>query len=63
MHYQVEVIREHLSPAQVLEIRAEAKREGHKVNVTRLLNGLVEVEIRDYQKSENQNQGGGLLLN
>ena len=45
MHRDIEVIREHLSPAQVLEIRKEAKREGHKVNVTRLLSGLVEIEI------------------
>ena len=45
MHRDIEVIREYLTPAQVLEIRKEAKREGHKVNVTRLLSGLVEIEI------------------
>jgi hypothetical protein len=45
MHRDIEVIREHLTPTQVLEIRKEAKREGCKVNVTRLLSGLVEIEI------------------
>ena len=45
MHREIEVIREHLSPTQVLEIRKEAKQEGCKVNITRLLNGLVEIEI------------------
>ena len=45
MHYDIEVIREKLTPQQVLDIRKEAKREGCKVNVTRLLSGLVEIEI------------------
>lgn len=45
MHRDIEVIREKLTPQQVLEIRKEAKREGCKVNVTRLLSGLVEIEI------------------
>lgn len=45
MHRDIEIIREHLSPAQVLEIRREAKREGQKVNIMRLMNGLVEIEI------------------
>ena len=44
MHREIEVIREHLSPAQVMEIRKEAKKEGCKVNITRLLSGLVEIE-------------------
>lgn len=47
MHYEIEVIREYLSPAQVLEIRKEAKKEGKNVNITRLLNGLVEIEIKE----------------
>lgn len=50
MHRNVEIIREHLSPTQVLEIRKEAKREGCKVNITRLLNGLVEIEITKPEK-------------
>ena len=45
MHRDIEVIREHLTPTQVLEIRKEAKREGCKVNVTRTMSGLVEIEI------------------
>lgn len=45
MHRQREVIREHLTPEQVLLIRQEAKQEGCYVNVTRLLSGLVEIEI------------------
>lgn len=45
MHRDIEIIREHLTPTQVLEIRKEAKREGAKVNITRMLNGLVEIEI------------------
>ncbi|MGB0849118.1 MAG: hypothetical protein ACPGSM_20460 [Thiolinea sp.] len=45
MHYDIEVIREKLTPQQVLDIRKEAKREGCKVNVTRCLSGLVEIEI------------------
>ncbi|TXH61194.1 MAG: hypothetical protein E6Q84_03350 [Thiothrix sp.] len=40
-----EVIRENLSPAQVLEIRKEAKREGATVNVNRIHSQLVEIEI------------------
>ncbi|WP_020397234.1 hypothetical protein [Thiolinea disciformis] len=40
-----EVIRENLTPAQVLEIRKEAKREGATVNVVRLHSQLVEIEI------------------
>lgn len=45
MHRDLEVIRERLTPTQVLEIRKEAKREGCKVNITRLLDGIVEIEI------------------
>lgn len=45
MHRDIEIIREHLTPTQVLEIRKEAKREGQKVNITRMMNGLVEIEI------------------
>ena len=40
-----EVITENLSPAQVLEIRKQAKAQGCKVNVTRLSPRLVEIEI------------------
>lgn len=40
-----EVIRENLTPAQVLEIRKEARREGAAVNVVRLHSQLVEIEI------------------
>jgi hypothetical protein len=40
-----EVIRENLTPAQVLEIRKEAKKEGATVNVVRLHSQLVEIEI------------------
>jgi hypothetical protein len=40
-----EVIRENLTPAQVLEIRKEAKKEGASVNVVRLHSQLVEIEI------------------
>lgn len=50
MHRDIEVIREKLTPQQVLEIRKEAKREGCKVNVTRMLNGLVEIEIIQHVK-------------
>lgn len=63
MHYSVEVIREHLSPTQVLAIRAEAKREGHKVSVTRLMNGLVEIEIKEYKEAASAEQNNILLLN
>ena len=45
MHRDTEVIREKLTPLQVLEIRREAKQDGCKVNVTRLHSGLVEIEI------------------
>jgi hypothetical protein len=45
MHRDQEIIREHLTPTQVLEIRKEAKREGCKVNITRMMSGLVEIEI------------------
>lgn len=45
MHRDIEVIREHLTPTQVLEIRREAKKEGCKVNVTRAMSGMVEIEI------------------
>ena len=40
-----EIIRENLTPAQVLEIRKEARREGAVVNVVRLHSQLVEIEI------------------
>ena len=45
MHRNIEIIREHLTPTQVLEIRREAKKEGAKVNVTRTMSGIVEIEI------------------
>ena len=45
MHRDIEIIREHLTPTQVLQIRSEAKREGCKVNITRMMNGMVEIEI------------------
>lgn len=45
MHRDMEVIREHLTPNQVLQIRSEAKREGCKVNVMRTMSGMVEIEI------------------
>lgn len=45
MHRDIEIIREHLTPNQVLDIRKEAKREGCKVNVTRAMSGMVEIEI------------------
>lgn len=41
----VEIIRENLTPQEVLKIREEAKRAGCKVNVTRLHSQLVEIEI------------------
>jgi len=59
----VEIIREHLSPEQVLAIRAEAKREGKKVNVTRLLNGLVEIEIKEYKEASSTEPNHIHLLN
>lgn len=45
MHYDIEVIREHLTPAQVMAIRKEEKAKGNKVNITRQLSGMVEIEI------------------
>ncbi len=48
MHYQIETLKDHYTPAQVLEIRREAKREGKQVSVNRLRNGMVEIEIKRY---------------
>lgn len=45
MHRDIEVIREKLTPDQVLKIRAQAVSAGCRVNVTRMLSGLVEIEI------------------
>lgn len=45
MHRDIEVIREKLTPDQVLKIREQAVSAGHRVNVTRMLSGLVEIEI------------------
>lgn len=45
MHRDIEVLRDHFTPNQVLDIRAEAKREGCKVNVMRTMSGMVEIEI------------------
>ena len=48
MHYQIETLKDHYTPAQVLAIRNEAKREGKEVSVNRLPSGLVEIEIKRY---------------
>lgn len=41
----IEVIREKLTPAEVMAIRQQERRAGRLVNVTRLHNDLVEIEI------------------
>lgn len=40
-----EVIRENLTPAEVMAIRQQERRAGRLVNVTRLHHQLVEIEI------------------
>lgn len=46
MHRNIEIIRERLTTQEALKIRTDAKREGAiKVNITRTLCGLVEIEI------------------
>ena len=41
----IEIIRERLTPAEVLAIRQQERREGRLVNVTRLHSDLVQIEI------------------
>lgn len=41
----IETIRENLSPAEVMAIRAQERKAGRLVNVTRLHGDLVEIEI------------------
>jgi hypothetical protein len=45
MTLNIEVIRENLTPEQVLEIRKEANRAGCTVNINRLHAQLVEIQI------------------
>lgn len=45
MTLNIEVIRENLTPAQVLEIRKEANKAGCTVNINRLHTQLVEIQI------------------
>lgn len=45
MMLNIEVIRENLTPAQVLEIRKEANKAGCTVNINRLHTQLVEIQI------------------
>lgn len=40
-----EVIRENLTPTEVMAIRQQERRAGRLVNITRLHSGLVEIEI------------------
>lgn len=40
-----EIIREDLSPQQVLEIREQEKSRGNHVNIRRIHSSLVEIEI------------------
>ena len=48
MHYQIETMTDHFSPAQILELRREAKREGKQFSSRRKADGQVEVEIKRY---------------
>jgi len=41
----IEIIRENLTPQQVMTIRAEEKSKGNCVNVRRIHPALVEIEI------------------
>ena len=45
MTLNIEVIRENLTPEQVLEIRKEANKAGCTVNINRLHTQLVEIQI------------------
>ncbi|WP_020396611.1 hypothetical protein [Thiolinea disciformis] len=45
MNQHIEVIRENLTPAQVLAIREQAKKDGCQVNINRLHSQLVEIQI------------------
>ena len=45
MQQIIEIIRENLSPSQVLSIRQAELAKGHLVNIRRLHNELVEIEI------------------
>lgn len=49
MHYQVEVLTDNFTPAQVLELRKEAKREGQRFSSRRKPDGQVEIEIKQYE--------------
>lgn len=41
----IEIIRENLSPQQVMTLRADEKAKGNTVNVRRIHSALVEIEI------------------
>lgn len=41
----IETIRENLSPQQVMQIRAEEKAKGNRVNIQRIHLALVQIEI------------------
>lgn len=45
MNPPMEIIRENLTPAQVLDIRQQARKEGATVNINRLHSQLVEIQI------------------
>ncbi len=45
MTHHIEIIRENLSPQQVMLIRAEEKAKGNSVNIRRIHPALVEIEI------------------
>ncbi|HPY41670.1 MAG TPA: hypothetical protein PLM98_14195 [Thiolinea sp.] len=45
MSVNIEIIRENLTPSQVLEIRKEANKAGCTVNINRLHTQLVEIQI------------------
>ncbi len=45
MKAMIEVIRENLSPAEVMAIREAERAKGHLVNINRLDAELVEIEI------------------
>ena len=48
MHYQIETLKDFYNPAQVLELRREAKREGKQFSARRKPDGSVEIEIKQY---------------
>ena len=56
MHKVQEVLRDYYDTAQVLQLRAEAKREGRMVNVTRHISGMVEIEIFKYKKETGETE-------